>query len=208
MPLYKTIHVNELIRILIWDIQETNEDLSFQTALTPSSKNRLNSMKSEIHQRGFLSIRHLLKEVGYSDLDLYYDEFGKPFLNDGNHISITHSFRFSAIAISKKDPIGIDIEKQRDKILKIGHKFTPIDAYKNIVDQHSLVRKLTVVWGAKESLYKIYGKKQLRFLEHIDIKDFELTTNKTTGMINDENFTSNHSIEFLEFEGFTCVYAF
>ena len=139
MPLYKTIHVNELIRILIWDIQETKEDLSFQTALTPSSKNRLNSMKSEIHQRGFLSIRHLLKEVGYSDLDLYYDEFGKPFLNDGNHISITHSFRFSAIAISKKDPIGIDIEKQRDKIVKIGHKFTPIDAYKNIVDQHSLV---------------------------------------------------------------------
>lgn len=208
MPLYKTIHVNELIRILIWDIQETKEDLSFQTALTPSSKNRLNSMKSEIHQRGFLSIRHLLKEVGYSDLDLYYDEFGKPFLNDGNHISITHSFRFSAIAISKKDPIGIDIEKQRDKIVKIGHKFTPIDAYKNIVDQHSLVRKLTVVWGAKESLYKIYGKKQLRFLEHIDIKDFELSTNKTTGMINDENFTSNHSIEFLEFEGFTCVYAF
>lgn len=208
MPLYKTIHVNELIRILIWDIQETKEDLSFQTALTPSSKNRLNSMKSEIHQRGFLSIRHLLKEVGYSDLDLYYDEFGKPFLNDGNHISITHSFRFSAIAISKKDPIGIDIEKQRDKIVKIGHKFTPVDAYKNIVDQHSLVRKLTVVWGAKESLYKIYGKKQLRFLEHIDIKDFELSTNKTTGMINDENFTSNHSIEFLEFEGFTCVYAF
>ena len=208
MPLYKTIHVNELIRILIWDIQETKEDLSFQTALTPSSKNRLNSMKSEIHQRGFLSIRHLLKEVGYSDLDLYYDEFGKPFLKDGNHISITHSFRFSAIAISKKDPIGIDVEKQRDKIVKIGHKFTPVDAYKNIVDQHSLVRKLTVVWGAKESLYKIYGKKQLRFLEHIDIKDFELTTNKTTGMINDENFTSNHSIEFLEFEGFTCVYAF
>lgn len=208
MPLYKTIHVNELIRILIWDIQETKEDLSFQTALTPSSKNRLNSMKSEIHQRGFLSIRHLLKEVGYSDLDLYYDEFGKPFLNDGNHISITHSFRFSAIAISKKDPIGIDIEKQRDKIVKIGHKFTPVDAYKNIVDQHSLVRKLTVVWGAKESLYKIYGKKQLRFLEHIDIKDFELSTNKTTGMINDENLSSNHSIEFLEFEGFTCVYAF
>ena len=208
MPLYKTIHVNELIRILIWDIQETKEDLSFQTALTPSSKNRLNSMKSEIHQRGFLSIRHLLKEVGYSDLDLYYDEFGKPFLNDGNHISITHSFRFSAIAISKKDPIGIDIEKQRDKIVKIGHKFTPIDAYKNIVDQDTLVRKLTIVWGAKESLYKIYGKKQLRFLEHIDIKDFELITKKTTGVINDENFTSNLSIEFLEFEGFTCVYAF
>ena len=208
MPLYKTIHVNELIRILIWVIQETIEELSFQTSLTASSKKRLNSMKSKTHQRGFLSIRRLLKETGYSDVDLYYDEFGKPYLNDGNHISISHSFRFSAIAISKKDPIGIDIEKQRDKIVKIAHKFTPIDSYKKIVDQRSLVRKLTVVWGAKESLYKIYGKKQLLFLEHIDIKDFDLVTKKTTGTINYENFTSNYSTHFFEFEGFTCVYVF
>lgn len=208
MPLYKTIHVNEFTRILIWDIQETPEDLSIQTVLTASSENRLNSMKSEIHQRGFLSIRHLLKEVGYSDVDLYYDEFGKPYLNDGNHISITHSFRFSAIAISKKGPVGIDLEKQRDKIVKIAHKFTPIDAYKNIVDQDTLVRKLTIVWGAKESLYKIYGKKELRFLEHIHIEDFDLTTNKTDGMINSENYITHHSIHFIEFEGFTCVYAF
>ncbi len=208
MPLYKTIHVNELIRILIWDIQETIEELSFQTSLTASSKKRLNSMKSETHQRGFLSIRRLLKETGYSDVDLYYDEFGKPYLNDGNHISISHSFRFSAIAISKKDPIGIDIEKQRDKIVKIAHKFTPIDSYKKIVDQRSLVRKLTVVWGAKESLYKIYGKKQLLFLKHIDIKDFDLFTKKTTGTINYENLTSNYSTHFFEFEGFTCVYVF
>ena len=208
MPLYKTIHVNEFTRILIWDIQETPEDLSIQTVLTASSENRLNSMKSEIHQRGFLSIRHLLKEVGYSDVDLYYDEFGKPYLNDGNHISITHSFRFSAIAISKKGPVGIDIEKQRNKIVKIAHKFTPIDAYKNIVDQDTLVRKLTIIWGAKESLYKIYGKKQLRFLEHIHIEDFDLITNKTDGVINHENHMTHHSIHFIEFEGFTCVYAF
>ena len=57
-------------------------------------------MKSDLHQRGFLSVRHLLKEVGYSDADLIYDEFGKPHLKDGKHISITHSFTFSAIIIS------------------------------------------------------------------------------------------------------------
>ena len=208
MPLYKTIHVNQFTNVLIWDIQESLEVLSHQIELTENSQNRINSMKSEVHQRGFLSIRHLLTKVGYSDADLYYDEFGKPYLKNGNYISISHSFRFSAIAISKKDPVGIDIEKQRDKIIKIGHKFTPIDAFKNIIDQDSLVRKLTIVWGAKESLYKIYGKRQLRFLEHIDIKDFDLVSNKTIGMINHENFTSNHSIEFLELEGYTCVYAF
>jgi hypothetical protein len=36
-------------------------------------------MKSEMHQRAF-SVRMLLQETGHTDLDLYYDEFGKPHL--------------------------------------------------------------------------------------------------------------------------------
>lgn len=208
MPLYKTIHVNEFTNVLIWDIQESLEVLSHQIELTENSQNRINSMKSEVHQRGFLSIRHLLTKVGYSDADLYYDEFGKPYLKNGNYISISHSFRFSAIIISKKDPVGIDIEMQRDKIVKIAHKFTPIDEYKTIANHHALVSKLTIVWGAKESLYKIYGKKQLRFLDHIDIDDFDFTDLKTIGRIKYNGHVSNHSIHFLEFEGYTCVYGF
>jgi hypothetical protein len=31
-------------------------------------------MKSEMHQRGFLSVRKLLQTAGYTDFDLYYDE--------------------------------------------------------------------------------------------------------------------------------------
>jgi hypothetical protein len=34
------------------------------------------SMKSHLHQCGFLSVRKLLQEAGYNDLDLYYDELG------------------------------------------------------------------------------------------------------------------------------------
>lgn len=208
MPLYKTINVNEFTNVLIWDIQESLEVLSHYIKLTENSQNRLNSMKSEIHQRAFMSIRHLLKEVDYSDADLYYDEFGKPYVKDGNYISITHSFRFSAIIISKKDSVGIDIEMQREKIVKIAHKFTPIDEYKTITNHHALVSKLTIVWGAKESLYKIYGKKQLRFLDHIYIDNFDFNDKKTIGSIKYKGHISNHSIHFLEFEGFTCVYAF
>jgi hypothetical protein len=37
---------------------------------------RLQGMKSHLHQRGFLSVRKLLQEAGYNDLDLYYDELG------------------------------------------------------------------------------------------------------------------------------------
>jgi len=165
-------------------------------------------MKSVLHQQGFMSIRHLLQQVGYADADVYYDEFGKPHLKDGSYISITHSFTFTAVIISKKQPVGIDVEKQRDKIVKIAHKFTPIEEYNTIANHDALVSKLTIVWGAKESLYKIYGKKKLRFLHHIYIEDFAFSDKKTTGVIKYEGHVSSHAIHFLEFEGFTCVYAF
>ncbi|MEN8881710.1 MAG: 4'-phosphopantetheinyl transferase superfamily protein [Polaribacter sp.] len=207
MALYKTLTVNKTTKVLIWKIEESIAELKENTQLSKKSETRLNSMRSELHQKGFLSIRHLLKNVGYTDFDLVYDAFGKPHLKDGKHISITHSFTFTAIIISDDLHVGIDIEKQRDKILKIAHKFTPIEEYKTIANHDALISKLTIVWGAKESLYKIYGKKKLRFLHHIYIEDFKFTDEKTSGEIryNDEKMT--YKIAFLEFEGFTCVYA-
>ncbi|MCD8434096.1 4'-phosphopantetheinyl transferase superfamily protein [Tenacibaculum dicentrarchi] len=207
MPVHKTITINSNTNVLIWKIEESFDELSENITLNKRSINRLNSMKSDLHRKGFLSVRQLLKKAGYTDDDLIYDEFGKPHLKDGKFISITHSFIFSAIIISDDKPVGIDIEKQRDKIVKIAPKFTPIEAYKSIANHSALVSKLTIVWGAKESLYKIYGKKKLHFLKNIYIDDFSFESNKTLGRILYQGITDEYQIHFLETEGFTCVYA-
>lgn len=208
MPLYKTLTVNTTTKVLIWKIEESISSLQKEIDLSENSSTRLHSMKSELHQKGFLSIRHLLKNVGYTDFDLVYDAFGKPHLKDGKYISITHSFSFTAIIISDDLHVGIDIEKQREKILKIAHKFTPIEEYKTIANVDALISKLTIVWGAKESLYKIYGKKQLLFLHHIYIEDFTFDDKKTTGEIRFDGTQASYNVQFLEFEGFTCVFAY
>ena len=208
MPLYKTIRVNDFTKVLIWKIEESLADLTKGIELTEQSKKRVDAMKSILHQQGFMSIRQLLKQAGYVDTDVFYDEFGKPHLKDKNYLSISHSFTFTAIIISEKKPVGIDVEKQRDKIVKIAHKFTPIEEYNTIANHEALVSKLTIVWGAKESLYKIYGKKKLQFIHHIYIEDFSFIDTKTTGVIKYKGYVSSHDICFLEFEGFTCVYAF
>jgi 4'-phosphopantetheinyl transferase len=208
MPLYKTIIVNNATKVLIWKIEESFEQLSFGIDLTESNQNRVDSMKSVLHQRGFMSVRHLLKEAGLIDHDLIYDEFGKPHLKNGKYISITHSFTFSGIIVSDEIPVGIDIEMQRDKILKIAHKFTPFQEYKTIANHTALISKLTIVWGAKESLYKIYGKKKIRILEHIYIEDFKFEDETTSGTIDYNDETNTYQVYFLEFENFTCVYAF
>lgn len=161
MPLFKTIIVNDFTKVFIWQIDESLEVLIKNIQLKSEHQQRLDAMKSEIHQKGFLSIRHLLQTAGYNDTDLFYDAFGKPHLTDGNFISITHSGIYTAIILSKKNEVGIDIELQRDKILKIAHKFTPIEEYKTIANVEALIRKLTIVWGAKESLYKNLWQKTI-----------------------------------------------
>lgn len=207
MPLYKTIVVDASITVYVWKIEESETQLSEGIELTPHCQGRFDRMKSELHRKGFLSIRHLMAEAGYVDADLYYDEDGKPHLKDGKHISITHSHHFTGIIVSDHKEVGIDVEKQRDKILRIAYKFTPIEEYRTIANSDALIRKLTIVWGGKESLYKIYAQTGLSFLHHIDISDFRLSASNTTGEILYEGRTSHYDIDFLEFEGFTCVYA-
>jgi len=107
----------------VWKIEASFDELSENIKLTERSISRLNYMKSELHRRGFLSIRHLLIEAGYSDFDLYYTPNGKPHLKDGKYISITHSYTFSALIISDTE-VGIDIEMNREKIKVIEKKFS------------------------------------------------------------------------------------
>tara|TARA_R110001583_G_scaffold44966_1_gene142187 strand:- start:15914 stop:16552 length:639 start_codon:yes stop_codon:yes gene_type:complete len=205
MPLYKTIKPNKHTTVYVWKIEESFEALSEGISLTERSENRLLSMKSELHRRGFLSVRHLLIEAGYTDFNLFYNGNGKPHLTDEKHISITHSFTFSAIIVSDNE-VGIDIEKNREKIKIIQHKFVNFERgfiHKN----DDYIQQLTVIWGAKESLYKIYPHGGLTFKNDIDINSFQIADKKTTGYIKVEDWDKNYDIRFEQLDGFTLVYA-
>lgn len=205
MPLYKTIQPNPNTTVKIWKITEPYEALFQSVTLKPQSLERVLGMKSEMHQRGFLSVRKLLAEFGYTDFDLYYDTKGKPHLKDGKQISITHSFTFSAVIISD-DAVGIDIEKQRDKISVIAHKF--VDYEFDYLDTSSLeyIKKLTVIWGIKESLYKLFATPGMLFREHFLVIPFMLHDGETVAWIDYEGKKYRYNTHFLEFEGFTCSY--
>lgn len=206
MPIYKRITIDEHTTALIWKIEESLGFLEKEVELTDYCRDRYKGMKSEVHKKGFMSIRHLLDEFGYSDFDLDYDEKGKPHLKDDKHISITHSYEFTAVIVSNKK-VGIDIEKQREKIKLIAPKFTPIEEYNALGNGEDLIRKLTIVWGAKESLYKLYGKKGLLFLHDIFVEDFDISDQKTTARVTHDEHVTYYKLNFMEFENFTCVYA-
>lgn len=205
MPLYKSISVNSQTTVKIWKIEESYDVLLSPLDLKPRSLKRVLDMKSELHQRGFLSVRHLLREFGYTDQDLFYDENGKPHLKDGKHISITHSFNFSGVIISNQE-VGIDIEKQRDKIGIIAKKFVDYEFHYLKTASEAYVRKLTVIWGIKESLYKLFATPGMLFKEHFLVIPFMLKDENTIAWIDYKNKKYRYHTAFLEFEGFTCAY--
>ena len=205
MPLYKTISVNSQTTVKIWKIEETYNALLAPLDLNPKSLERVLSMKSELHQRGFLSVTHLLREFGYTDQDLFYDENGKPHLKDDKYISITHSFHFSGVIVSTNE-VGIDIEMQRDKIGIIAKKF--VDYEFNYLDTNSedYVRKLTVIWGIKESLYKLFATPGMLFKAHFLVIPFMLDHKNTIAWIDYKGKKYRYNTAFIEFENFTCAY--
>lgn len=205
MPLYKTLHPNSQTLVKIWKITESYEDLRQSLKLKEENEDRVLGMKSDIHKRGFLSVRHLLKAFGYTDADLYYDDHGKPHLKDGKFISITHSFIFSAVIVSDV-AVGIDIEKQRDKIKLISRKFIDYEFQYLKKDDADFVRKLTAIWCIKESLYKQFATPGLSFKQHTLVIPFNLEDGQTKSWIDYENTKHRFDASFFEFEGFSCAY--
>jgi phosphopantetheinyl transferase len=209
MPLFKSIYIDTSTQILVWKITESCEQLFDEVQLNEKNLLRLKGMKSQLHQRAFLSVRKLLQQAGYSDFDLHYDDSGKPHLIDEKHVSISHSHEFSTLIISDQKA-GIDIEMQRDKIIRIADKFV------NNKDSHRLedtntqdyIKKLTIKWGAKEAIFKIRNEAGISFKDHIQVNPFEIEDKKTTAILEMENIKQQFSIYFEEFENFTLVYAF
>ena len=168
MPIYKKDKISHNTRFLVWQIDESEEWLLQNISLTKMCINRLETMKSNVHRKGFLSVRHLLKTLGYTPTALHYDTFGKPHLADGKFISITHSHNFAAIAVGYK-PLGIDIEKERLKVQRIAPKFL----HSSERNSQETDRFRTTQWCIKEAAYKAFGKKGLSFLHHIRITQME-----------------------------------
>lgn len=208
MPLYKKYSIDASSEVLIWHITESFEDLFDEVYLKDISLIRLNNMKALSHQKGFLSIRKLLQEVGYSDEDLFYDTTGKPNLNDGKTISITHSFDFSAIIISDR-ATGIDLEMQREKIIAIAEKFmeTEFDFLPQNKEK-DFIQKSTVIWGAKEAIFKIENKPGISFKDHISVFPFEMSEGKTNAILTFEAQVKEFSIQFELVENYVLVVAF
>jgi phosphopantetheinyl transferase len=207
MSLYLHAHPNSHTQLLVWSIDESIAELYGNLVLTEQSQQRIQSMKSDLHQRAFLSVRQLLLQLGYTDADLYYDASGKPHLTDGKYISISHSHQLAVVIVSNQ-AVGVDVELVREKVAKIGPKFCASELQYLAPDLTSETQRLTVIWGAKEAVFKIVNREGISFNHHIFVAPFELSSTKTSALLSFDSLHRPFSIQYQLIANYALVYAF
>ena len=182
----------EHLKLYLWDINETEKNLKAGVT-TNSLKARLSKIKSEEFRKGILSVRHLMREAKIKENDIYYSDYGAPILKSGENISISHSKNFSGLVISNYK-IGIDIESYRKKILNISSKFL------NEKEKFAIGRidMLTLIWTAKESIYKAFRTPGISFSKQIYIYGLNEKKKKAFGKLEYVNQSKVYEISYIK----------
>ncbi len=190
MPIIEDLTISEDIRLIVWEISETINDLNTEDLLSKDSLKLLNQKKSQIHKKQFLAIRNILKELSIQDQDIVYYESGKPFIRDGQNISFSHSDMYAAVIIGKQ-MVGIDIEIRSDRILKIKEKFLETELnYPGDLNTD----KALIYWNIKESIFKTVDNSGIDFRKNILVLPLDLNNNYIKSWyLNDDQIDSYNS---------------
>lgn len=142
--------------------------------LTPFELNRYSLFKNEKRQTEYLATLQLKNHLFESE-EINYKPSGVPYLKHESspHISISHSYIYIGI-ISAPFPIGLDIEKIADKILRVSSKF--INAQERLHFDLASPKSLTTLWTIKEVVYKAAQ------VEGLDFKDDIVVTPMQEGL--------------------------
>lgn len=193
----------------LWRITEPEDELAPALDLSPEEEEQLARMKG--HRRiEWLAVRRLVHDMSgrFERMHFVKDKHGKPHLQHHDwHMSISHSRTICAAIVSPL-PVGIDIQQIVPKIERIAHKFMRPEEMASLQPDTRLLH-LHVYWGAKEALYKAYGRRQLDFREHIHIAPFAFAKNEGsfTGEVKKGLVHERYRLRYhLEGEDYVLVY--
>ena len=149
-------------------------------------------------QKEWMASRELLFTIAgpASRAECLYDDFGKPYLRHSpRHISVSHSGLWCAAMIHDR-PCGVDVQSYSPTLRRIAERFLTTADLDWVKHHQHAEGALHVLWGAKECLYKAYGKKKLGFREHIFISAIDWGAQSAVGEIKFEGIHLHYEIHF------------
>lgn len=209
MPIiHKTITAD--FRLGVWDVSEPEDFFLDNYNYSIETLNEI-EQKHISHRLQLLASRAVLYDMNLSDSDykIIKDDHGKPHIvNVQGDISFTHSHNQAAAIYSKSRLVGIDIQIGTEKISRIARKFVSdneaayINIHQNKQDYHH------ILWGAKESLYKAYGRRKVEFRDNLFVDPFVYHSKggHITGSVKMPDYEGGFDIYYTKIDNYYMVY--
>ena len=169
MPIFFQQQINQTTRVGIWKIEETEE---FFKSNVPQHRDVTHPHKRLQHLAGRFLLQYLFPAFPYELIQIA--DTRKPFLPDEQyHFSISHCGDYAAAIVSKDKRVGVDIEIPAEKISRIMYKFLSAkehEIFNLIQPDKDRIPFATLLWSAKESVFKWHGSGGVDFRKEIQLK--------------------------------------
>ena len=171
MPVLRDDRFAPDVHCVVWESTETAGALA--AALPPGWRDVAPARPAR--QRETLGARRALlhAEPTLAARTLGKDAFGKPYLlgEPPRHFSLSHSHGHAA-ALLADVPCGVDLQRRDEKIVRLRTKFERADERAFVRAQPDEAAALHVLWGAKESLYKLWGRRGIDWTADMIVAPF------------------------------------
>ena len=181
MPLILKENISSHSCYFVWSVTEDESYFKERLSLDDFETTYLEKLKGA-KRTEFLAGRFLLHHAIGSEKRLFLDieASGKPQLKDRNkEISLSHSSEYVSAILSDR-LVGIDIQAYSPKLERIQKKFISEEEYEWYKEEMN-VDYIHHFWGAKEALFKAYGKGKVEFRTDLKITSLPDELEKGTG---------------------------
>ena len=194
-----SIHSN----VTLWEITESWTELIDLFENDTEINAVVQNFESESKKQQFLASRLLLK-VEFGNWKTLHSPNGKPHpINNSSEISISHDRGIVGI-IKSTNPCGIDIQEITPKVIRVKSKFINENDF---YWQSEKEKDLTVLWCAKETLYKINGDPNIFFKEHMIVEKSD-EENILIGKIIHPEYRKDYKLKVHFIKNYCLVYTF
>jgi phosphopantetheinyl transferase len=174
MPLDKIeIYTEQKRARAVWRIEEDEQTLATLVAPFEQITETITHPAKRLEWlAGRVLVKLLMQKLELNFKGVVKNEFGKPFpAGSSFQLALSHSYPYVAALMDENTSVGIDLEQPKSKLLKIAPRVLDAD---ELADAGNDLVKHCIYWCAKETLIKVYGKKDLTFAENLKINSFNL----------------------------------
>lgn len=197
---------SEHSNIGIWHIREEEAFLRSRLHLTAEQDKYILNIKG-FRRIQWLAGRNLLSEMLGVAPDWDYDQFGKPHLKDSLYFfSISHSMKRVAVMLSE-EICGIDIQHIVTRIVSLKQRFCNREELDSLSNEN-ITEQLHLIWGAKEALYKAYGRRKVDFRDNmtVELENYTPKRGRIKAFFNKEDFKAVFNVNYENDDEFMLVW--